>query len=248
MVEHVSKILDDAAAILERAHPDVIDRQNNGKEVKLDVDQELHRFISAGLIETGLPVLSEEADAPPESLANGWIIDPLDGSLNYLRGIPLCGISIARIVDGQPADAYIYDFSTKSKLIAVRGHGFLSPDSLAVSSTSSLSQAVLCTGFPSRMNYEENGLARYVRAIQKFCKIRMFGSALQSAIHVACGKADTYFEHDVMIWDVAAGLVLIEAAGGTWTMEQGSLPHSRIVLASNKVIHQAASDCLLSVS
>jgi myo-inositol-1(or 4)-monophosphatase len=237
--EHAEKALNAAIEALENSSPSIVKVEENGKEVKLDTDILLNDIIIKELSKSGIAILSEEEKEQSTDLQNCWIIDPLDGSLNFSRDISLCAISIALIQNGKTTGAFIYDYHHKQKICCIAGKG-LSVNGVKqqVANTQKIDEAIICTGFPSRMNYDNSTLALYVDFARQFRKIRMFGSAVQSLLHVAQGKVDCYFEKDIMIWDVAAGLLLVREAGGRCSEFPGSLPNSRVIIACAPAIYQ----------
>ena len=208
--------------------------EEGGREVKLLADQVTNDILLKRLKETGLGILSEEAGWIPGTCEGAlrWVVDPLDGSLNYLRGIPYCGVSVGLCDGNRPVAGVIYDLCEERLVTGVVGRGaFAEGRPLNVSGVSDPSKAVLSTGFPARMNFGEEQLAGYIRQIRSFLKIRMLGSAVQSCLNVAAGRMDAYYERDIMLWDVAAGLAIIEAAGGVYDMQPGSREQAWIVWA-----------------
>ncbi len=99
-------------------------------------------------------------------------------------------------------------------------------------------KAVLCTGFPISTDFSESGLLNFVKSIQVYKKVRLLGSAALSLAYVACGRADVYHEQDIAIWDVAAGVAIVKAAGG--------VAHFRPSRIANRLIVSAANENLLS--
>jgi myo-inositol-1(or 4)-monophosphatase len=211
--------------------------EETGREVKLAADRILNNSILQALKSTNLPVLSEES-SPDKPLQHGlqWVVDPLDGSVNFLRGIGGYCISIA-LVDGEkPIAGVIHDLSWNRTYATdvVDGVCICVNDGkpASCSTATDLSKSILCTGIPSRLAINSSVLSEFGSMFSQFQKIRMLGSACQSLLHVARGEADAYFERDIMIWDVAAGLALVRAAGGVWWWQQGSRTNSVTVWAS----------------
>jgi len=164
------------------------------------------------------PILSEENGLTKVGLNNDeycWIVDPLDGSLNYSRGIPINCISIALWKGMEPLLGVVYDFNRNEMFTGIVGHGaWLNNIPIKVSVIKEKSKAVLFTGFPAGTNYSQESLLAFVDDIKKYKKIRLLGSAAISLAYVACGRGDCYRENDIKIWDVAAGLALVKAAKG----------------------------------
>jgi myo-inositol-1(or 4)-monophosphatase len=165
---------------------------------------------------SGLDVYSEEAGMLGTQGGDTlWVVDPLDGSANYARGVPMCCVSIALCVAGEPVIGVIYDFNADELFSGVCGVGaWLNHQPMQVSATAVPAQAILATGFPAAMDYGSNALKQYVSDAQSFQKVRSLGSAALMLAYVACGRFDAYRENNVRFWDVAAGMVLVEAAGG----------------------------------
>ena len=199
--------------------------EESGREVKIVADGLLNKIITDELRPSGIEILSEESGELKGAKENErvWIVDPLDGSVNFSRGIALCGISVALCQGGSPIAGILYDINTQELLIGSKEQGASANGKiLSTAKTSELSKAILCTGFPARSSFHDKDLHDSIQQIQRFHKIRMFGSAVQSLIHLAKGQTDAYIERDIMIWDVAAGLAIVEAAGGKWHWEESA--------------------------
>jgi len=157
-----------------------------GKDIKVDTDYSAHKIIVENLQKSGIPILSEE-DATHNFEKNlQWIVDPLDGSLNFLRSIPFCSVSIALVKDGEPTLGVVYDFLREEMFSGIVGEGaWLNGEAISVSNTKEKGEAVLMTGFPSYTDYSTEGLEKYVVAVQSFKKVRLIGSAALSLAYVA---------------------------------------------------------------
>ncbi len=208
--------------------------EEGGREVKLMADERANSLILESLKKTGLGILSEESgwiEATVKSPLK-WVVDPLDGSFNYLRGISYCAVSVGLCEGDRPVAGVIYDLNEKKLITGIVGKGAYAEGTLlSASAVTDPAQAALTTGFPARMNYDAENLARFISQIRSFQKIRMLGSAVQSCLHIAKGQIDAYYEQDTMLWDIAAGCAIIEAAGGHYEMEQGSREHARNIWA-----------------
>ncbi|EAK0441140.1 inositol monophosphatase [Campylobacter lari] len=186
------------------------------KDIKLQADLDSEKIIYEILMDTfSYPILSEESYKISDEEKKGiyWVVDPLDGSLNYSQNIPLCCISIALYENDRPILGVIYDFNRDEMFSGVVGIGAWLNDKKIVMSNEKKdrSQAVLATGFSSYMNYDKENLEKFISYIQEFKKIRLFGSAALSLAYVACGRVDAYYEKDIAFWDVAAGIALINS-------------------------------------
>ncbi|EAJ5680827.1 inositol monophosphatase [Campylobacter lari] len=183
------------------------------KDIKLQADLDSEEIICKILMSAfSYPILSEESYKINDKEKKGiyWVVDPLDGSLNYSQDIPLCCISIALYENNNPILGVIYDFYRKEMFSGIVGVGVWLNDKKIVlpDKIKNKRQAVLATGFSSYMNYNKEGLEKFILHIQEFKKVRLFGSAALSLAYVACGRVDAYYEKDIAFWDIAAGVVL----------------------------------------
>ena len=188
------------------------------RDVKVEADGQLNQFIRGGLKkETAFPILSEEDSLSSDFNFQGplWIIDPLDGSLNYSKNIPFSCISIALWEDLKPKLGVIYDSNRNELFEGIVGEGaWLNGKPLKMETSVSKENAILCTGFPTGRDFSDSSLKEFVEEVKAYKKIRLFGSAALSLAYVASGRADSYHEDSIAIWDIAAGLALVKAAGG----------------------------------
>lgn len=188
-------------------------------------------------------ILGEESGKTAGKGKFKWIIDPIDGTTNFAHGMPIFGISIAVIEDGRPIIGVVEVPGTGETFWAQKGKGaFLNEKPLKVSQANKVSNALLSTGFP----YLREG-ARYDMAMKLFeefyqpCHgIRRLGAASIDLCYVAAGRYDGYWEYGLKPWDIAAGKIIIEEAGGLVTNMDGSKldPKKEAILATNGHIHQ----------
>lgn len=194
-----------------------------GNDVKLQEDVESEIFIRERLSSTEIPVIGEEKGGDISLVFNNgyyWIVDPIDGTFNYLRGQPGVCVSIALMRGKMPIVGAIYDF-TRGELYA-GGKDLpltLNGKEITPNWAKSTSQAVLMTGFPHATDYSDEALKKFIFSLQKFKKVRMCGSAALAIAWVAAGRADCYKESRLYLWDIAAGLSLIESAGGKYKLD-----------------------------
>lgn len=207
-----------------------------GRDLKLAADTESERRIIdvLGTRFPGYGIISEEAGycRSHDDDTPCWIVDPIDGSVNFSRGIPLWTVSIALWLREQPLLGVIYIPANKELFQGIVGRGATCNGTpVAVSSVQKKSDATLATGFPLNRDFTQSALSRFVGRIQTFKKIRMFGAASLSLAYLACGRVDAYIEEDIMLWDIAAGVAIVRAAGGFVTIETSeTAPLSRNVL------------------
>lgn len=188
-----------------------------GKDIKIQADRDAEHIILKRLEETGYPILAEESGEHGECDTADvfWVVDPLDGTMNFMRDLPMNCVSIALCSAGDPVLGVVYDFNRDECFHGIVGQGAGMNDvPISVASTVERNQAVLATGFPAKSGFDRDTLNAFVSRVQHFKKIRMLGTAALSLAYVACGRVDMYLEDDIMLWDVAAGMALVEAAGG----------------------------------
>jgi myo-inositol-1(or 4)-monophosphatase len=219
---------------------------NFPRDAKIEGDLRLHRLITERLAkDTQYPVLSEEGSdhqAAGNDLDYRWIVDPLDGSINFSRGIPFSCISIALWRGMKPLLGVVYDMN-RDELFSgfAAGGAWLNGEPVRVSDTQAIGQAILVTGFPTGGDFSSPALLEIVREVQSFKKVRLLGAAALSLAYVACGRADAYQENDIAIWDVAAGLAIAMGAGGVASFRRSGSENRLIVRAANdRVFHQMA--------
>jgi len=170
-----------------------------------------------------------------------WYVDPLDGTTNFAHGYPVFCISIALARrDGQLEVGLLYDPTRDEMFIAERGNGAaLNGEPIRVSKTTTLSESLLGTGFPSHKRHKNPNIHFYHQLTLRSHGVRRAGSAALDLANVASGRYDGFWEFNLNPWDTAAGVLLVQEAGGTVTRFDG-LPFrldSREVLATNSLIH-----------
>ena len=216
-------------------------RQDSRRDVKIAADTTAHRLICDALrAESPLPILSEEDEATHGQSGNGdrWIVDPLDGSLNFARGIPWSCISIALWRGMTPVLGVIHDLNRDEQFSGLVGTGAWVNEttSIHVSEARTPQEAILCTGFPAGREYATPAVQAFVTQIQVYKKIRLLGSAALSLAYVACGRADAYQEEQIALWDVAAGVAIVQAAGGVAHCRRIGTKQAVTVRAGNRYL------------
>jgi myo-inositol-1(or 4)-monophosphatase len=180
-----------------------------------------------------------------------WAIDPLDGTTNYAHQYPQSATSIALLIEGTPQVGVIYDPFRQELFRAARGLGATrNRQPIQVSQIHDLSQSLLVTGFAyDRRETLDNNYAEFCYLTHLTQGVRRGGSASLDLAYVACGRLDGYWERGLSLWDIAAGIVLVEESGGRVTAyDQSALQlESGRLLATNGVIHLALSQALLQV-
>jgi len=188
---------------------------SEGRDIKLSSDILSESIIVETLSPTGLPVLSEESHLTGDFSDLFWIVDPLDGTMNYYKGMDdLACVSIALWRGDSPVLGVINRFARDEVFAGiVGGSAELNGMAICPSDVGKTEQAVIAAGFPVKRDYSEESLMRFLRLIGRFKKVRMLGSAALMAVFAACGRVDAYFEEGIMLWDIAAAAAIAEAAG-----------------------------------
>jgi myo-inositol-1(or 4)-monophosphatase len=171
-----------------------------------------------------------------------WIIDPLDGTTNYAHGYPCFCVSIAFERDGELELGVIYDPTRDEVFAAERGQGAtLNERRMRVSDVDELNSAMLCTGFPYNVRERPDFTRLFASFTMEAQAVRRDGSASLDLAYLACGRFDGFWEEGLNAWDVAAGVLLIEEAGGRVTDFNGARLniYEPKVLASNGLIHES---------
>ena len=225
---------------------DAVVLSNKNKDIKTLADEEINQCIINELKSTEIPIISEEINNQNINISNQcWIIDPLDGTLNFSRQFPCSSISIALWDNAMPILGSVKNIFDDSLYTSFLNKGTKKNNHYVnVSQVSEINNAVLATGFPSGANYESKSLLSFVKNVQKFKKIRAIGSASLMLAYVAEGVFDVYYEKDIYLWDVASGLSLVKEAGGMIFFKK-TKGFKYEVLASNKLIFNEAKELLI---
>ena len=186
-------------------------------------------------------ILGEEEGGADWRTGRVWILDPLDGTVNFIHGVPHVAVSVALWEDGLPLVGVVHDVSRDEVFAAGRGSGAtLGGRPIRVTATADLGRGLVATGFPydRRTQADELGatISRVLGAVQG---IRRFGSAALDLCWVAAGRYDAYWEYRLQPWDTAAGELIVKEAGGTVTDLAGApyRPDGAGILASNGHLH-----------
>ncbi len=184
-----------------------------GRDIKLEIDRSTELLIRKDLSATNINILGEEFGGEYQDDSLFWVIDPIDGTANYFKGLDQCCISIALMKEKKSLLGVVYNFNNGEMYSAAEGHGcYLNDNKVSVSGISEKSKASLTTGFPASETIESQ--YNFLEDLKGWKKIRMFGSAALSCAYVASGKCDYYAEKGVYLWDFAAGICLVKEAGG----------------------------------
>lgn len=209
-----------------------------------EIDHQSEDYL-LGAIQARFPdhtVMTEERGEVPGAEDKVWYIDPLDGTVNYAHGVPIFSVSIAYAENGEVILGAVYDPVQDNYFCAERGGGaWLNGVPLAVSSEKTLDQSLLVTGFPYDVRTNpKNNLDEYVAFSLRSQGVRRLGSAAIDLAYVAAGRFDGFWEISIHPWDIAAGSLIVEEAGGKVTDVRGGpdfLAHPPSILATNGYIH-----------
>lgn len=215
-------------------------------DIKLELDVRCQQLIEKSLRRAfpDISLLGEEGDSGSTQEALRWVVDPIDGTVNFAYGIPHACVSVAlqqRKADGdyETVVGVIHDPFTSETWTAIRGEpARLNGNVIRVSDRKELKETIVCVGFAKSRASLENALPHFIWMARRVRKMRMMGAAALGLAYVACGRFDAYIERGVSLWDIAAGGLLIECAGGKfWTQAVPGESKIRMV-ASNALIHK----------
>ena len=222
-------------------------------DIKLELDVRCQKLIERTLRKTfpKISLLGEEGDSGATNEALRWVVDPIDGTVNFAYGIPHACVSIAlqaksskfqTPVSGSPeyetVVGVVYDPFTDETWTAIRGEPTrLNGRLTRVSTRKQLKESIVCVGFAKSRHSLERALPHFIWMARRVRKMRMMGAAALGLAYVASGRFDAYIERGVSLWDIAAGGLLIECAGGKFWTEQVPGTQKIRMVASNGLIH-----------
>jgi myo-inositol-1(or 4)-monophosphatase len=209
-------------------------------QADLDSEQTIIKTIRKKFPDHGF--ISEEAGRTFDKKAAQWIIDPLDGTINYVHGIALFTVSIAFSLNNEIKIGVVFNPFSVELFTAVKGHGAqLNGQPIKVSSTKSIAKCILATGFPYNFKTSLEPIIQRFQQCLSVCQgIRQLGSAALDLCYVACGRFDGFWEQNLSPWDTAAGSLIAHEAGAKIT-NFSNQPYNldeKEILASNGHIHE----------
>ena len=225
--------------------PRRVDTKRSAIDLVTEVDRAseriIHRAVAAAFPDHGFR--GEERTRTNPEAPYQWIVDPLDGTTNFVHGVPCFAVSIGLLHHGRPVAGVIYDPMRRELFTAVKGRGAqLNGRRIHVSKARTLEDSLMSTGFSLRFREQPQPSLDQFEAFQLRCHaVRRAGSTAISLAYIAAGRQDGFYEHDLWPWDIAAGLVLVTEAGGRISDFRGgpvSLERCQLV-ASNALIHAA---------
>ncbi len=206
-------------------------------DIKLDLDVRSQDLITEIILQA-FPdhcIKGEEGDSGNTDSDTQWIVDPIDGTVNYFYGIPHFCVSIAAKQHGEYVAGVIYDpMMNETWVMEKGGVPTLNGKTIRVSDRAQLSDAVVTVGFSKSHAALEASFDRFKRISTEVRKTRMLGSAALALAYIACGRLDAYIEEQISEWDIAAGKLLLEAAGGSFSAEPSKTHEGKLfVCATN---------------
>jgi len=177
-------------------------------------EQKLVRNLEKLIPDAGF--ITEEKTISREGKTYTWIIDPLDGTTNFIHGIPAYGISVALYEDGLPVVGVVYELNRGEMFYSYKGgDAFMNKKQIKVSSNPDLPSSLLATGFPY---YQFEKQVQYLKLLEEMMQkshgVRRIGAAAVDLVYTACGRFDAFFEYNLQQWDFAAGCFIVQQAGG----------------------------------
>ncbi len=218
-------------------------------DIKLRLDKETQAMIASDLL-SAYPqdsLLGEEGNCGQDDYQGQWIVDPIDGTVNFFYGIPIFCVAIALRVRGKMVLGCVYDPMQQECYCAIAGESATCNGKVIHASLrSEMSRAVVFIGHGRHDKSGQKGIERFARISAQVCKMRILGSAALSLCYIACGRMDAYVEHTLSLWDFAAAQVILEAAGGRidFSPRDADAIKGQIIAWNGLLpIHAALADC-----
>lgn len=206
-------------------------------DIKLEMDVRCQDLIAQIILEAfpDHAVLGEEGDAGNLESETEWIVDPIDGTVNYFYGLPHFCVSIAAKIKGELVVGVIYDPILDETFAAEKGKKpTLNGVEIATSNRTEINQAVCTVGFSKSREALEASFDRFKRVAVDVRKLRMLGSAALALAYISCGRLDAYIEEQLSEWDIAAGQLILQEAGGICQVSPSTVhPGKLFVCATN---------------
>ncbi len=219
---------------------DIVTKERNSLVSYVDKKAEEKLVAALGIIHPGCGFVTEEDTIDQIKKEGTWIIDPLDGTTNFLHHIPHYAVSVAFMVEGKIVCGVVLNAATDECYYAWKGGGaYLDGEAIKVSDTSELSSSIIATGFPYRKDDVQPLIGMLTDMMRYARGIRRMGAAALDLVYVASGRFDCYYEANINAWDIAAGILIVQEAGGK--VDDYSAGDDIIfggkIMASNGVIH-----------
>ena len=194
-------------------------------------------------------IITEETGIINKSnIKNRWIIDPIDGTFNFMNGVPQFAISIGYEEENQIKCGVIFNPIMNEMFYAEKGNGaYLNNSRIRVSKKNKIEDALIVTGGPKGTSkIKDKIFSEYINVSNNVSNVRKFGSAALDLAYVACGRFDGYWQRELNYWDIAAGIIILKEAGGflDFFEEDKNFPLKKNILASNSLIHGKLSELI----
>ena len=194
-------------------------------------------------------IITEETGIINKSnIKNRWIIDPIDGTFNFMNGIPQFAISIGYEEENEIKCGVIFNPIMNEMFYAEKGNGaYLNNSRIRVSKKNKIKDALIVTGGPKGASkIKDKIFSEYINVSNNVSNVRKFGSAALDIAYVACGRFDGYWQRELNYWDIAAGIIILKEAGGflDFFEEDKNFPLKKNILASNSLIHGKLSELI----
>ncbi len=249
VVQFITRVAEDAGKIIMSYYKEGFQvhgkgSQKDGIDIVTDADRSSEDYIMHE-IKREFPdhdILTEETVTETTGSRWMWVVDPLDGTVNFSHGYPVFSVSIALMEKQELIVGVVHDPSRFETFSAVRGGGaLLNGEPIAVSKADSLTRSIIATGFPyDRATSPVNNVEEFNRMVTRVQGIRRGGSAALDLSYVACGRLDGFWELKLKPWDMAAGMLLVKEAGGTITDRHGitTTVYTDSIVAANSRLHE----------
>ena len=210
---------------------------------KIIIDELQKAHPSYGIVSEEVGVLNKT------NIENRWIIDPIDGTMNFMNGISQFAISIAYEEKKEIKCGVIFNPISNEMFCAEKGNGaYLNNSRIRVSKNKRISESLLVTGGPDKNSkIKEIIFSEYSKVCKEVSNVRRFGSAALDIASVACGRVDGYWQRELKYWDIAAGTIILKEAGGylDFFEEDSSSPLKKNILATNSLIHEQLRELII---
>ncbi|HOE70223.1 MAG TPA: inositol monophosphatase family protein [Brevefilum sp.] len=254
-LDFVNQIAVNAGDILKnfkREDLDIAHKSSRDLVTQADYASERYLIDAIQQVFPGHAIIAEESGESGGSKEHQWFIDPLDGTLNYAHGVPFYAVSIGYAYRGELTLGVVYDPERGELFSAQRGSGAtLNGAPLQVSQYTELVDCMLVTGFPQEAdNSQDDNAANFIRFNTQAQTVRRLGSAALDMVYVAAGRLDGFWQVSIGQWDIAAGCLIVQEAGGVVTDLYGGpdyLQTPSTVVCANPVIHQKMLEVLAAV-
>ncbi len=215
LIKEVGKFIGDELTRFDRNNTDLKSQNQLVSYVDLTAEKRLVEGLKA--ISPNAGFVTEEATTERNRHApEVWIVDPLDGTTNFVHGLPVFSVSVGLLLDGKLSGGVVYEVNRDECFYAWEGgEAYCNENKIRVSSAPKLEDSLLATGFPY---YDYEQMEEYLGLLRELMRgsrgLRRMGSAAVDLAYVACGRFDAFFEYSLAAWDVAAGAFIVQAAGG----------------------------------